>query len=209
MTNVTMRKTLCVLSFLICLAASSCAMGLVKFTVNGDGSISDPEGTTYKYWSVSVSPVHAGDKYGRASGGYELYRVDGLDPSYWLCEGSGAISLVYAEQSVVQPESLASFEPDGAVLRIEMDEKDIPAGEIDDGETVSGIVRLLESEDEAPLPSGVSQVMDICFTSAKYPGLYYTVQYITDSGGTSYLRDRGAGICVLARDVLGLGETQE
>ena len=202
------KKIILSITLTLCVLLSSCGFGLVKLTVNTDGSIADPDGTTYRYCSVSVSPIKVGDKYGRASGGYDLYAVDGLEPSKWLCEGEDAISLIYAEQSLEHPDGLVSFEPEGAVLSYTPVEKRLDLGAVEDGSIIAEIVRMFAEDENVPLPSSASDVYDVSFTSLKYPGLYYTVQYLTGSDGRTYLRDRGAERCVYANDVLGVEEEQ-
>ena len=192
------KRILLSLTLTICVLLSSCGFGLVKLTVNTDGSITDPDGTTYRYCSVSVSPITVGNKYGRASGGYDLYAVDGLEPSKWLCEGEDAISLIYAEQS----------EPEGAVLSYTPVDKRLDLGAVKDSSIIAEIVRMFAEDENVPLPSSASDVYDVSFTSRKYPGLYYTVQYLTGSDGRTYLRDRGAERCVYANDVLGVEEEE-
>jgi hypothetical protein len=134
--------------------------------------------------------------------------VDGLEPSEWLCEGVDAISLVYAKDSLERPD-LLSFEPKRAVLSYTPDEKRFELGNIDDSEIIAEIVRMFAEDADVPLPSSVSDVFDVSFTSSKYPGLYYTVQYLTGSDGRTYIRDRGAERCVYANDVLGVEESAE
>lgn len=203
-----MKRLFLSISLTACLLLSSCGLGLVKLTVNADGSVSDADGTTYRYCSVSISPITVGKKYGRASGGYNLYAVDGLEPSKWLCEGEGAISLVYAENSLERPDFL-SFEPEGAVLSYTPDEKRLELGSVDDNTIISEIIRIFTEDEDVPLPSSVSDVYDVSFTSSKYPGLYYMVQYLKGSDGRTYLRDRGTERCVYANDVLGVEEEAE
>ncbi|MBE6648230.1 MAG: hypothetical protein E7614_01775 [Ruminococcaceae bacterium] len=71
-----------------------------------------------------------------------------------------------------------------------------------DEEYINLIFDALVDGKEVPSPMTQESASRIKLKSQKYPGLYYTVMFITDKNGISYLQDVGSGKCVLSPDKL-------
>ncbi len=71
-----------------------------------------------------------------------------------------------------------------------------------DEEYIQLIYDSLVNGKEVPSPMAQESASRIKLKSKKYPGLYYTVMFITDKNGISYLQDVGSGKCVLSPDKL-------
>ncbi len=84
-----------------------------------------------------------------------------------------------------------------------LDEEDKNPNLQDDSELVYSIRDSLIYDEKVSVTAELTDKMYyLRLLSADYPGLYYTVVYVTDVNGEQYLLDRGTNQYVLARDDL-------
>ena len=182
-------------------ALTSCSSSAVKLTHLGDGGIRDEStGRVYYHCSLSVGTIELmPEPYGKGKNKFALHEIKDMPTSDWLSEKSD-IPFVYREQSIPEPDLHAMSVTRAVITETQINT--IRLGEITDSALLEEILTMLRESEQVEFPSAVDQVFTISFLSEEYPGLLYNVQFVEGTNGKTYLRDRGAGICVDGRGII-------
>lgn len=182
---------------------SSCSSALALKSGENLSLIDEENGRTYidcnlslRAASISKDVYAKGPKNDRVI----LYQITGSDPAEWLSEDiTTGIPSVFREINAVPEEpTIADF--NSTIYLTQTEVVTIQIGTIEDKEVIQGYIdELLNNESaELPLYDNIEYSFTLNFTSEKYPGLYYLVQYYADTSGKCYLYDRGMQKCVIS-----------
>ncbi len=208
------RAIMCImLSLLILLGGCD---GKIKLEQKNEGFYDEKNDITYVVCSMlAVRPLKVGEEYA-TDGENTYYTIPWQEPKEFICDNVEGISYVYRADTL-EDITINNFEPVAAFVYIEGEaslavdtfyaaQEYLPEelrGEDrrDDSELVYGIRDALkEGERVTVTESEIDSENDfyLRLLSAKYPGLYYTVIFYSDTHGRSYLKDRGTGESVVA-----------
>lgn len=190
---------LCAAYVLAVFILSSCG-GAINLKDGSNGYLIDgANGRSYIDCSVSLIASSVSSEVYAKSGGLKLYEITNANPAEWLSEDiTSGIPLIFREVNAVPDEPVISDFSD-VIYITQTEVATIQTGIIDDKEIISGIIQELLTNEEANIPpaDGIDYSYRLNFASEKYPGIYYTVQFIADKSGKYYLHDRGQKRCVI------------
>ena len=165
----------------------------------------------------AVRPLQVGEEYA-TDGKLTYYTIPWQEPKEFICDNVGGVSIVY-RASTIEDITVNNFNPIAIRVYMEglssrylttfyceqkyLDEEDKNPNLQDDSELVYSIRDSLIYDEKVSVTAELTDKMYyLRLLSADYPGLYYTVVYVTDVNGEQYLLDRGTNQYVLARDDL-------
>ena len=218
-----MKKiTALLLAVAICVCFAGCGEQPIKLTTTSEGYLQDPETeSTYilcnmsvKAYSIDTSEVYAKE------GKREYYRIAFVDPKRFISESDNIMGGVYRSAEIPDI-TIETFEPIAALIYIVgkgefavdqfsaakeyLEDTSYDFTNYTDGTvyTEAVVTAILHSEPtEMPQYVDDDETRHIRLLSLKYPGLMYNIIFMKATNGKSYLYDRGAGVCVLAPDII-------
>ena len=184
-----MRKIISVIALSATLLLSSCGdvIGLTKLP-NGD--LKDEEnGIVYMAAPMNIEPeVISAEPYAKCDG-IEYYTIGELDGGVWLSEGIGGY--VYCSDESIISMRLEDFDAEKLSICRE-DSTAVVIAEETDADTVKAIVKAYSDGETVERDTGDNRYF-LKFTSSKYPGICYALDYYISSDGTGYIFDRELG----------------
>lgn len=182
---------------------SSCTLFLDTLVYDKTVNIFTDKKNGVKYTDAPscYEPTALGKEYAKwKSAGEDVifYEVEGMDPHMWLTEEGKTV--FYAED-VTLP-TLAQMAPHSIYVCVEQ-ELSVAVAEITLAADITAVVTAWETGEAVAYPgTSPDSTFRIKFLSNQYPGIYYSLIYVSYSDGTSYLYSRDSGKCVAAGDII-------
>jgi hypothetical protein len=189
---------------------------LVDF-VASDTYITDENGNKFYALNRSVEAINTDGVYGLLDGDEYCYidfmKKEGETPEYIVEYKNKTMGTVLRRDDVGDV-TLSVFEPISADICSSTTEYPFDyfiapdeylengGNKRNDEEYMNLIFNSLMNEKEVNAPEKQASALRLKLKSKKYPGLYYTVVFMTDENGISYLYDVGSGKYVLSPDKL-------
>lgn len=197
-----MKRSVAAVIAAVCVVLLVSCSRVVELEYVSGSFYNDNTGVTYAVAPMCFEPVSiASEPFGKCpQRDIELYPIVGLDTSLWLSEKYEGIGTVYYAEGQVTLPDFEEFSADGLFICQE-DIKTVGIANITEASDVDAVVEaFLNGEDASAVRSG--ERFKLKFTSAKYPGLYYSLEYYESDDGENYIFDRSAGIWRAVGDVL-------
>ena len=134
-------------------------------------------GVTYQMTPFVYVPVAIGKEYAKLKGSnieYEFYEIQGAAPEKWLSTSDGNLICAIGEK----PPTLVEMESDSMLLCYEQTHI-IALANIKNSSEINSIINDFEKGDVVDFPTfEVDKSYKLRFASAKYPWLYYNLNYV-------------------------------
>ena len=185
---------------LILLLLPSCS-NAVRLKNDGDtGNLIDEENGLYYIYCLGylrAAEIKA-NVYARGNRGEKLHELPGIDPAQWLSENIGTMGVpfLFREQSVEEP-TLEDFETEKIYVTMS-EEITIQIRSITEKDIIETIINDFLYGEAIPFPAFTADSLTLNFSSEKYKGIYYILEYLTDDEGNYYIFDRWTNRCVLS-----------
>lgn len=213
-----MRKSILCLALIVAFLLSGCD-NIIDLEVSGANFYDEENDILYVPCAErAVKPLHVGEEYA-TDGELTYYKIPWQEPTEFICDSVEGVSFVY-RASTVEDITVKNFNPIAIRVYLEgtnsqylttfyceqkyLDEEDKNVNLQDDSALVYSIRDSLINDEKVTVNAEFSTDNMYYFRllSQDYPGLYYSVVYLTDVNGEQYLLDRGTNEYILARDDL-------
>ena len=182
---------------LLLLFLASCS-NIPVFESDGHGNLTDrANNRVYIRSGNLIAAEIMPEPFARYDGGRTLHAIPGIDPAEWLSDNTVDLGMaaVFRESSVEEP-ALENFGTERIHVMELGDALDMRIFTITDARQIQQITDDFVHGENISRPFDLVSRRLLYFESPAYPGLYYVLEYLTDSDGQAYLSNTGRDRCV-------------